>query len=86
MGSEMCIRDRGKYGPYWKCVNEDCRTIYHDFKKGPLFPIDRHGEPCERCNDGIMITKATKGDVKKALQAKVFLSCSNYPKCKNAIW
>ena len=81
---------KGTYGKYWLCNNDDCRSTYKDFKKEPLFPIKGDGQSCEQClkegRDGVMKTKAYKGDPKKGRQPKVFLGCSAWPDCKNSIW
>lgn len=85
----MVVKSKGKFGDYWRCVGADCKATYQDFKKEPLFPIDGHGSSCKKCNiegkPGVMLTKASKPNIKKGVLAKVFLGCSNYPACKNLL-
>ena len=49
----------------------------------PVEPLPGHGQPCSQCAKGKMVTKVVRnGDSK----GKKFLSCDQYPTCKNAIF
>ncbi len=41
-------------------------------------PLEGHGLKCEKCGNGLMMTKQTKNGR--------FLSCNTYPKCDNAVF
>lgn len=82
--SKPLLSQKGKYGVYWGCSDRACKTTYKEFQKAPLFPIDGDGVKCEKCEDGTMQTRATKGSTDKP--AKVFLGCTNFPKCSNSVW
>jgi len=48
-----------------------------------ITPLEGHGNPCEKCSKGKMITKEVhKGKHK----GKKFLSCDQYPSCENVVW
>jgi DNA topoisomerase-1 len=66
----------GKTGPYFTCVDKECKTTLEADKTGerPLPPIDT-GMVCEKCGSKMVIRKSWRGP---------FLSCSGYPKCRNA--
>jgi DNA topoisomerase I len=66
----------GKTGPYFTCVDKECKTTLEADKTGerPLPPIDT-GMTCEKCGSKMVVRKSWRGP---------FLSCSGYPKCRNA--
>ena len=45
--------------------------------------LEGHGEPCPKCNEGTMQTRAIN---KGKFAGKSFLGCSNYPKCQHSVW
>ena len=71
-GSPLVIR-KGKYGEFTACSNyPDCTYIKKEEKKVEEIMN------CPKC-DGKIIKKITK-------KGKVFYGCSNFPKCKVAVW
>lgn len=66
----------GSKGPYFTCVDKECKTTMEADKTGekPLPPIDT-GVNCEKCGSKMVIRKSWRGP---------FLSCSAFPKCRNA--
>ena len=59
----------------------ECEHVQWPSEK--IDPIKGHGEKCNSCSTGQMITKQIfKGEHK----GKKFLACNNYPECKNVIW
>ncbi|HKB01214.1 MAG TPA: type I DNA topoisomerase [Gemmataceae bacterium] len=66
----------GKKGPYFTCPDKECKTTLEADKTGerPLPPIET-GLTCEKCGSKMVVKKSWRGP---------FLSCSGYPKCRNA--
>jgi len=66
----------GTKGPYFTCVDKECKTAMEADKTGekPLPPIET-GVNCEKCGSKMVIRKSWRGP---------FLSCSGFPKCRNA--
>ena len=66
----------GKTGPYFTCVDKECKTTLEADKTGerPLPPIET-GMTCEKCGSKMVVRKSWRGP---------FLSCSGFPKCRNA--
>ncbi|NGZ25962.1 MAG: type I DNA topoisomerase [Magnetococcales bacterium] len=72
-GKSMLIKS-GRYGKYLACSGyPDCRNIQ------PLEKPKVTGVKCPACKSG-------EFQEKKSRYGKIFYSCSNYPKCKNAVW
>ena len=71
-GSALVIR-KGKYGEFTACSNyPDCTYIKKEEKD------IKEIMNCPKC-DGKIVEKKTK-------KGKVFYGCSNFPKCKIAVW
>lgn len=66
----------GKSGPYFTCIDKECKTTIDADKTGekPRPQVDT-GIRCEKCNSPMVIRTSFRGP---------FLSCSGYPKCRNA--
>ena len=66
----------GKKGPYFTCADKTCKTILEADKTGerPQPPIQT-GVNCEKCGSPMVIKKSWRGP---------FMSCSGFPKCRNA--
>ncbi|MEZ6140102.1 MAG: type I DNA topoisomerase [Zavarzinella sp.] len=66
---------QGKAGPYFTCRNKECNNTIEAGPDGkPVPPIDT-GMNCEKCGSKMIVKKSWRGP---------FLSCSGYPKCRNA--
>jgi DNA topoisomerase-1 len=67
---------QGKQGIYFTCPDKECKTILEADKTGerPVPPIDT-GLNCEKCGSKMVVKKSWRGP---------FLSCSGFPKCRNA--
>ncbi len=59
------------YMPFHKTIEEKEETL----KKGDVVNFEKVDEKCDKCGSSMMIKLGRYGK---------FLSCSNYPKCKNA--
>ena len=71
-GSPLVLR-KGKYGEFTACSNyPDCTYIKHEEKE------IKEIMNCPKCN-GKIVEKTTK-------KGKTFYGCSNFPKCKVAVW
>ncbi len=71
--SNLVIK-RGRYGKFIGCS---------------AYPECRHMEPLEKPEDtGVSCPECTAGNMlkRKSRHGKVFYSCSEYPKCKYAVW
>ena len=72
-GSDLVVK-RGRYGKFIGCSSyPDCRHME------PLEKPEDTGVPCPECKQGSMLKR-------KSRYGKVFYSCSEYPKCKYAVW
>ena len=72
--SPLVLR-KGKYGEFTACSNyPDCTYIKKDEKKEEAKEI----MTCPKCGGKIVEKKTHKG--------KIFYGCSNFPKCKVAVW
>jgi DNA topoisomerase-1 len=72
-GKPMEIK-AGPYGKYLRCSGHpDCRN------NQPLNPPKDTGITCPACGKGTFLEK-------KSRRGRMFYSCSQYPKCKNALW
>jgi DNA topoisomerase-1 len=72
-GSDLVIK-RGRYGKFIGCSGyPDCRHME------PLEKPEDTGVACPECKQGSMLKR-------KSRYGKVFYSCSEYPKCKYAVW
>jgi len=67
---------------FLSCTNyPECR--HAEWPKPEVAPIEGHGAACPACAKGQLLTKEVqKGEHK----GKRFLSCSNYPECRHAVW
>lgn len=85
-----CARDlrriKSRSGYFWSCAGypDDCKQSYSEVKGKPLFPIDGDGVLCDKCKDGKMRTRSSKKNDKG--RVTIFLGCSNFPKCRNAVF
>ncbi|MGN7614521.1 DNA topoisomerase, partial [Magnetococcales bacterium HHB-1] len=72
-GKPMLIKT-GRYGKYYACSGyPDCRN------NQPLHKPEDTGVPCPECGKGTFLAKRSR-------RGKIFFSCSEYPKCKKALW
>ena len=62
---------RAFYGPFHKLVEEKQESL----KKEDIVNLEKTNEKCEKCGSPMIVKLGRFGK---------FLSCSNYPKCKNA--
>lgn len=68
---------------FWACANRDCKNRVPDYRGKPMEPLPGHGKTCGACHTGIMVTKAYNKEGKACTKDDRFLSCSEYPTCKN---
>jgi DNA topoisomerase-1 len=69
----MAIK-HGKYGKFLGCsAYPECKNIQ------PLEKPKDTEIPCPECGKGTFLEK-------KSRRGKIFYSCSQYPKCKKALW
>jgi DNA topoisomerase-1 len=72
-GEPMAIK-HGRYGKFLGCsAYPECKNIQ------PLEKPKDTGIPCPDCGKGTFLEK-------KSRRGKIFYSCSQYPKCKKALW
>ncbi|ABK46145.1 DNA topoisomerase I [Magnetococcus marinus MC-1] len=72
-GKPMLIKE-GRYGKYYGCSGApECKN------NQPLNKPRDTGVACPSCGQGTFLEK-------KSRRGKIFYSCSNYPKCKQALW
>ena len=72
-GANMVVKT-GRYGKFLGCSNYPaCKNIQPVEK-----PVDT-GIACPSCHKGTLLEK-------KSRRGKVFYSCSEYPRCKYALW
>ena len=72
-GKPMVIK-LGKYGKFLGCsAYPECKNIQ------PLEKPKDTEIPCPECGKGTFLEK-------KSRRGKIFYSCSQYPKCKKALW
>jgi DNA topoisomerase-1 len=72
-GEPMAIK-HGRYGKFLGCsAYPECKNIQ------PLEKPKDTGIPCPECGKGTFLEK-------KSRRGKIFYSCSQYPKCKKALW
>lgn len=72
-GEPMAIK-HGKYGKFLGCsAYPECKNIQ------PLEKPKDTEIPCPECGKGTFLEK-------KSRRGKIFYSCSQYPKCKKALW
>jgi DNA topoisomerase-1 len=72
-GAPMAIK-HGKYGKFLGCsAYPECKNIQ------PLEKPKDTEIPCPECGKGTFLEK-------KSRRGKIFYSCSQYPKCKKALW
>ncbi len=78
-GREM-VAKKGRFGPFLACSGyPECkytRPIKGDKPDAPLAEPEPTGEKCSKCGGNMVIRQARTGTK--------FISCENYPKCKNA--
>jgi len=71
----------GKTRRFLACTQyPNCKHV--EWGDDPVAPMPGDGEACTACGTGVMKTKAYTKDGKTTR----YLSCSNYPTCKNAVW
>jgi DNA topoisomerase-1 len=72
-GEPMAIK-HGRYGKFLGCsAYPECKNIQ------PLEKPKDTEIPCPECGKGTFLEK-------KSRRGKIFYSCSQYPKCKKALW
>jgi len=72
-GAPMVIK-HGRYGKFLGCsAYPECKNIQ------PLEKPKDTGIACPDCGKGMFLER-------KSRRGKIFYSCSNYPKCKTALW
>ena len=72
-GAPMVIK-HGRYGKFLGCsAYPECKNIQ------PMEKPKDTGIPCPECGKGTFLEK-------KSRRGKIFYSCSEYPKCKKALW
>jgi DNA topoisomerase-3 len=82
----------GQIGPD-KFMQGQIKTLRDRIEKGKLSevkikgkkirPLDGHGETCNKCGEGTMITREINKGKNKG---KRFLACDKYPDCENIKW
>lgn len=59
---------KGKFGPYWRCENAECKADFTDDDGKPVIRV------CPSCGTGYLH--------KRTLSRRDYWTCSNYPDCK----
>ena len=85
---KMVTRQINKAGPskgkkFLSCNRyPECKAV--KWPEPDIKPIEGHGQPCKKCNEGKMKTR----EIMKAgpSKGKKFLSCDRYPGCDAVIW
>lgn len=94
------LRIKGKFGWFFGCQVESCKTIFRDVKGKPVertpqptetLTVDGHstGDKCPKCKKGTLQTRVCGPKTKTP--GKLFLSCSAFfskgrAKCTHSLW
>lgn len=68
---------------FWVCSDRACKNRVPDYRGKPMEALAGHGKTCGVCKVGMMVTKAHNKSGKACTKEDRFLSCSEFPTCKN---